>query len=525
MKSPVCIITLFLGCLALFTACNKQVPAVFKSQQDLRYSHSWEKLENYPVRSGRSDDLYFFTPQKGFVINSLGYLFQTNDGGQSWETKFRKERTFFRCLTFKNEEKGWLGTLGTGDVALRSTDTISLYETRDSGNTWTPTEFMGPYPKGLCGLQTVSNNMIVGCGRVRGPSYFIKTKDGGDTWYSYDYNHLAGSLIAPYFYDEQHGILIGGTTTEKINCRSLILETFDGGTTWDTLYISKQRGEYCWKVSFPSEQKGFISIQRNVDDGYFYVLETNDGGQSWKENIYIDEPDYVQGIGFINESVGWMGGSTKWTMETRDGGESWQRMADVGRGFNKFQFFGDSLAYGVGFGVFKMNDLQPLPNGFVTTHFPDGTIKSTLQYEKGSQQGNAIFYHPNSQIKNKGKLRENLRHGKWHFYNNKGDKVKTIKYRNGVAKIPQEVVKKYVGKYQINDRDYRTISYTDGQLYSKHSRSKTNHKIYPVSDTEFLLDVDKNWSIDFVSNTKGEVEYHLMKTNSQEVKARKVVVR
>jgi len=514
MKSLIVRFIILLYGIILLSACNKNLPTVFKDQQQLKYSHSWEKLESYPARAGRSDDLFFFNPQKGFVINSLGYLFLTEDGGNNWETKFRKERTFFRCLTFKDEQTGWLGTLGTGDVALRSTDTISLYETRDSGHTWTPTQFIGPYPKGLCGLQTVSDKMVVGCGRVRGPSYFIKTTDGGETWYSYDYNHLAGSLIAPHFYNEQHGILIGGTTTDKKNCRSLILETFDGGATWDTLYISKQKGEYCWKVSFPTTQKGFISIQRNVDDGYFYVLETNDGGESWKENIYIDEPDYVQGIGFINESIGWMGGSTKWTMETRDGGKTWHRMADIGRGFNKFQFFGDSLAYGTGFGVFKMDGLQPLPNGKITTN------QSSIHYKEGSQHGKAIHYYPNGQIESKGTLQNNLRHGKWITYNSKGNKTSILKYQNGMAKVSKMSLKRFAGKYQINDTDFRIITYVDGQLFSKHSNASTTHEIYPISQNEFIYGFDKNTRIEFLENGNGP--YHLMKANGREGKAVKV---
>ena len=74
------------------------------------------------------------------------------------------------------------------------------------------------------------------------------------------------------------------------------METFDGGVTWDTIYLSEQKGEYCWKISFPSEQQGFISIQRNVKDGRFYYLHTTDGGKTWKEKEYVDEYYYVQGV-------------------------------------------------------------------------------------------------------------------------------------------------------------------------------------------------------------------------------------
>lgn len=325
-------------------------------------TYKWNKVDSYPVERGRTDDLYFFDPMNGFVINSQGYVVKTENGGESWEIAHENKGTFFRCLTFKNRKEGWLGNIGTDDEYLKSRDSIPLFETVDGGATWSPVKFNGPMPKGLCGLQKVNENVIVGCGRVRGPSFFIKTTDGGKNWNSYDLNHIAGSLIAPHFFDEQHGFLIGGTTTDKIECRSLVLETHDGGMNWDTVYISKQKGEYCWKFSFPTRDIGFISIQRNVKDGNFYHLQTTDGGKTWKEVAHADEYYYVQGVGFIDQETGWLGGPRGKTYETRDGGQSWLPRTDIGDGFNKFQFFGDSLGYGVGFGVFKCERVIDLVN-------------------------------------------------------------------------------------------------------------------------------------------------------------------
>jgi len=71
---------------------------------------------------------------------------------------------------------------------------------------------------------------------VRGPSYFIKTTDGGENWESYNMDHLARSLIATHFHNEMHGFLIGGTTRDKENCRSMVLETIDG---WKILERSR----------------------------------------------------------------------------------------------------------------------------------------------------------------------------------------------------------------------------------------------------------------------------------------------
>jgi len=405
------IIFLVLVGSSLILSGSKKINVALKDTQNSTYSTSWTEMRNYPIKTGRSDDLHFFSPSEGFVINSQGFLSYTQDGGESWEVTLENNGTFFRCITFTNRLNGWLGTIGTGDQDLRSNDTVALYGTKDGGITWSPVNFKGPTPKGLCGLQKVSDKMIVGAGRVRGPAFFIKTMDGGNTWFSYDLNHLAGSLIATHFLDEEHGFLIGGTTQDKENSQSLVLETLDGGITWDTIYLSEQIGEYPWKFSFPTNETGYISIQRNSRQGRCYYLVTNDGGKTWTEQEYAPGYYYTQGIGFANENLGWIGGSSSATYETRDAGNHWIRVKNIGRGFNNFQFFGDSLAYGVGFGVFKYFNSQTPMEMFQKEFYSAGELRAKYEIKKDKRNGIAEVYYPNGKIESKGKYKNNLKNG------------------------------------------------------------------------------------------------------------------
>lgn len=236
--------------IAILILCSCAKTSVPSSSEKIEGPASWESLNSYPIQSGRTDDIFFISPQIGWAVNSTGALSKTNNGGENWAVQFRKESSFFRCLAFKDLLHGWIGTLGTGDKYLHSSDSITLYETHNGGEDWVPTQISGPYPSGLCGIQKVNDQVLVACGRVRGPSYFVKSTDGGKTWISKEMNHLAGSLVAPHFFDEENGLLLGGTTREKVNCKSLILSTTDGGDSWDTLYVSKSKGEYLWKASF-----------------------------------------------------------------------------------------------------------------------------------------------------------------------------------------------------------------------------------------------------------------------------------
>lgn len=368
---------------ALFPFCTPSIPEALKEKQKLHLSNSWQELPNYPQKTGRSDDLSFVSPEKGWVVNSQGVLHKTEDGGDNWQLQLEKPGSFFRCLVFKDSLHGWLGTLGMDDKYLSSNDSITLYETQDGGKNWQPTKIIGPYPKGLCGMQKVNDSVMVACGRVRGPSYFLKTTDGGKTWISKNLDDKAGSLVAAHFFDKNKGILIGGTTRDKVECRSLVLATEDGGESWDTLYISQQKGEYLWKIAFPSRQIGYISVQRNTRKGRFYFLKTTDGGQTWQEKIYTEEPYAIaQGIGFIDEKTGWIGGSFRYSYETRDGGETWNAVAS-GKGINNFQVLEDGIAYMTGRGVYKLTYLQPLQKGQHLTYFDNGKAETAKTYKNG----------------------------------------------------------------------------------------------------------------------------------------------
>lgn len=344
-----------LFCTIILFSCNKKVKSVLENSSIESYAQFWSELESYPETTGRNDDICFINPNLGWVINNKGRLYKTLNGGESWQLQFQKDDSFFRCIAFADSLYGWLGTIGLNEKDLYSSDSIVLYETQDGGKNWAPTKIIGEYPNGLCGLQRVTENMMVGCGRVRGPAYFVKTEDKGKTWKSTNLDEQAGALIAPYFFDNKNGILIGGTTKNKQTSRALILSTRDGGETWEKVFESSQNGEYSWKVVFPSEKIGYVSIQRNVNNGKFHFIRTEDGGKSWKEMEYAQKHYFTQGIGFINDKVGWIGGSSSYgTYETRNGGLSWNSVSDFGKGLNKFQFFGDTLGYAAGKRIYKL---------------------------------------------------------------------------------------------------------------------------------------------------------------------------
>jgi len=88
------------------------------------------------------------------------------------------------------------------------------------------------------------------------------------------------------------------------------------------------------------------------------LMKTEDGGATWKE-VYIDgsfSNAGLQGVGFLNENLGWASGRGV-TSLTTDGGESWTQLVHYSpfsdRGqldgrINRFYVVNDTLAFGVG---------------------------------------------------------------------------------------------------------------------------------------------------------------------------------
>lgn len=310
----------------------------------------WRTLAS-PPQSGRYNDVYFVNPDVGWVVNAEAQAWKTEDGGSSWRRQLQRTSALFRSVGFISPERGWVGNIGAGGFG--TTETTVLFETGDGGESWSPVDaFMGPRPRGVCGMNVVDEATVCAVGRVRGPAFFVRTPDAGATWISKDMSGLAGGLIDVRFFDPLRGFAVGSTTVDNATSRGIILATEDGGETWEKRFETSRAGEWCWKISFPTERVGYVSLQRN-QGAPVNVLRTVDGGETWDELEATSQPYFMQGIGFVTESQGWVGGnSTLPPLETRDGGETWSP-APIGNRMNRFRFLSDELGFCVGRRVHK----------------------------------------------------------------------------------------------------------------------------------------------------------------------------
>jgi photosystem II stability/assembly factor-like uncharacterized protein len=297
-----------------------------------------------PVQT-RYDDIWFISPQVGWGVNSAGQIVHTADAGASWTIQHTADAgTWLRCMSFTSPTDGWVGSI---------TRRQRLFKTED-GKTWVDmTPSLPPLPSAICGISSPSKGVVFASG-TQYPSReagIMHTSDGGKTWNSISMAAHANLLIDTYFVDDLHGWVVGGkggTSYDKL--RPVIMFTADGGKTWEDKLensgIDFPTGEWGWKIQFLTPMIGFVSLE---NDTAASILKTTDGGQSWKR-IPITDPQRnveLEGIGFIDENTGWVGG---WghgfmsgspdgtTSGTTDGGATWFDANGVGRFLNRFRF-------------------------------------------------------------------------------------------------------------------------------------------------------------------------------------------
>ncbi len=358
---------------------------------------------NAPLASSRTDDIWFLDEMTGWAVNSNGNIIKTEDGGERW-TEQAQVRAYLRCISFATPLKGWAGTLTPGQ---------RLFATQNGGATWTLMESHLPdHPSAVCGLSVVDEFTVYASGTnyPDRPAALMRTLDGGETWTAIDMSAHASLLVDCYFTSAQQGWVVGGLADvpnppRRDVVKAIVLYTEDGGATWQNrtadIMDALPLGEWGWKIQFLNDMVGFVALE-NFHDGA--ILKTTDGGRTWTR-LPVTDPQgnaNLEGIGFVNERHGWVGGwgdidfEGGYSSETHDGGRTWRDANHVGRFINRFRFFGHPVTVGYASGktVYKYSrEPVPTPNDRQATRLLDtnepaafsGPVAINYQVPEGAQ--------------------------------------------------------------------------------------------------------------------------------------------
>jgi photosystem II stability/assembly factor-like uncharacterized protein len=224
-------------------------------------------------------------------LASTTAVFVTADGGRSWtESAVFTTSAPAARLSFADASHGWLllGPVFTGP----GQPVTWLYRTSDGGLRWSPAATVAPqgnygindmcHPLNLTFLTATTGWVSLGC---RGQDEFLVTQDGGGSWAAQSLPLPAGSLglrSGPAFLNGPQ--FVGGTgfltVAPPAPGTPFLLDTQDGGQTWQLLPLPSGAGQYP-QVKFFTPADGVLVTAgpQEALGAVFYV--TADGGQSW----------------------------------------------------------------------------------------------------------------------------------------------------------------------------------------------------------------------------------------------------
>lgn len=319
--------------------------------------------------------------------NNSGYIYHTQDGGQTWQEQFRTKPALF-SLHFVDKMNGWV----VGDRR-------SIYVTSDGGQTWRfltkgtnerhtekygQPEYLGNEPLHTFTLYDVDfadnqHGWIVGdLGVILHIASDMK-KEGSSLW-----KHQRGG---PRFHNSADALLLGVDFVSNklgwaVGENGTILHTRNGGITWDaqsspthllfdicitsnnTGYVVGDRGAILqtddngsnWKAQdsrttecfggthFVTPKKGWAVAEAGV------ILRTTNGGVVWQRQTSNTEQDLLA-VFFVDENIGWCVGSAGEIVHTSNGGKTWSQQKS-GITFNLFDIHFTSKTEGWIVGLF-----------------------------------------------------------------------------------------------------------------------------------------------------------------------------
>ena len=329
----------------------------------------WQKLPTEPYTlNNKQDAIAFADAETGWYGSGTGRVFRTTDAGAHWTEIWSQPGTYVRTLEFADRNIGFLGNIGA-DYYDQITDKQPLYMTVDGGVHWSPvTAVQGPPLKGVCAIDVlrIGGKLVAirAGGRVGGPAAMMESFDGGTTWRSRDMSDVAGMILDIHFIDEKTGFIASGSVGDESKAHARILKTTNGGETWRIVFESRRANDNNWKLAFPSAKIGYATIMSYAapdDEARGYVAKTEDGGEHWQRlNVTRDQGWVPYGINFVNETHGWVGGSTG-GYSTTDGGQTWHPV-EMGLSTNKIRFVrradGGTSAFAIGQDLYRL-DLPP----------------------------------------------------------------------------------------------------------------------------------------------------------------------
>ncbi|MDQ3019534.1 MAG: YCF48-related protein [Bacteroidota bacterium] len=341
--------------IKLFFVCFIFAVSNFASSQS---SWFWQN----PLPQGNTlNCVKFVNSQTGFAAGNVGAIMESTNAGENWILYNSNFVNNLHSLSFTDDNT--IYTCGSDGIILKTTNSGNSWNIISSGTIDT-----------LLSIFFTDANTGYACGKA---GRIIKTTDAGNNW-TQQTSGVINNLNNVFFLNADKGFICG---SERI------LKTANGGINWS---VSTFSGSIYNAICFINDNTGFAaggSFNREF-------RKTINGGNTWVP-FFIAPSGPIRSIQFINQTTGFMSGSTNSFFKTTDGGNNWNfdnTISADGFSLSSVYFPNTTEGYLVGtYGtVFKSTDTG---NNW-TAKAPQGTLDDLWQITFASKNTGYIIGKP-----------------------------------------------------------------------------------------------------------------------------------
>ena len=266
-------------------------------------NNPWKVL-TLPTEAIFSDVAFTENPDRGWLVGTQATLFETTDGGNTWEEKslnLGDEKVSLLAVSFNGNE-GWI--VGKPSILLH---------TSDGGDSWSRIPLSSKLPgspDGIIALGDATAEMVTNLGAI------YKTTDGGKNWKAL----VEGSVgVARSIHRSDDGRYVA------VSAKGNFFSTWEPGQTEWTPH-QRTSSRRLQNMGFTNDDNLWLlarggQIQFSEPESY----------EDWQEAVY---PEFSASWGFLDVAYRtpdeiWLAGGSANLLRSSDGGQTWEKDRDV----------------------------------------------------------------------------------------------------------------------------------------------------------------------------------------------------